>query len=354
MTEIPGHKVVDEHAVRARLTPWLRARLGADEVEVVGVDVPRGQGFSSETWLLDVAWTEEGEDHRAGFAAKTVPVGETIFPTYDLAGQFHSMRLVREHSEVPAAPVRWLEEDPAVMGRPFYVMDRVDGRVPPDNLPYTIEGWVLDLAPADRRRLVENSLGVLAGLHRLDVESCGLGFLDRSRFGPTGLAQQLGEWEAYLRWVMGDRRHEVGEAALARLRETMPSSPPPTGLNWGDSRIGNVIYDGVEPVAVLDWEMASLGPAEVDVGWFLYMHRFFTEGLGVPDPEGWPTEAEEISHHEELLGRTLDDLEWYLLFGGFRYGMIMVRIIQIQDAQGIDTGWTEDDNVAINHLARML
>jgi aminoglycoside phosphotransferase (APT) family kinase protein len=355
MAEIPGHKVVDEHAIRAKLTPWFHRQLQADEVEIAGVDVPRGQGFSSETWLLDVVWTEEGDDHRQGFVAKTRPTGDTIFPTYDLASQFHCMRLVREHSEVPAAPVRWLEEDPAVVGRPFYVMDRVDGRVPPDNLPYTMEGWVLDdLQPVDRRQLVERSLDVLVGLHRLDAEQCGFGFLDRPRHGPTGVAQQLGEWEAYLRWVMGDRTHEVGEAALARLRATLPESPPPTVLNWGDSRIGNIIFDHTEPVAVLDWEMAALGPPEVDVGWFLYMHRFFTEALGVADPEGWPSEEDQLAHYEQGLGRSVDDLGWYLLFGGFRYGMIMVRIIQIQEATGIDAGWTEDENLAIAHLATML
>jgi aminoglycoside phosphotransferase (APT) family kinase protein len=105
---------------------------------------------------------------------------------------------------------------------------------------------------------------------------------------------------------------------------------------------------------VLDWEMAALGPPEVDVGWFLYMHRFFTAALGVADPEGWPSEADQLAHYEAQLGRSLDDLDWYLLFGGFRYGMIMVRIIQIQKAAGIDAGWTEDENLAVAHLATMI
>ena len=64
---------------------------------------------------------------------------------------------------------------------------------------------------------------------------------------------------------------------LAADVEHWPADEGPTVLSWGDSRIGNVMYRDFEPVAVLDWEMAGLGPREVDVGWFIYAHRVFEE-----------------------------------------------------------------------------
>ncbi|HEX9682495.1 MAG TPA: phosphotransferase family protein [Acidimicrobiales bacterium] len=356
--EIPRHTDIDHASMVARLTPWFTRQLDADELQITALSVPEGQGFSSETVLVDAAWQQEGDEQSGRFVLKAEPTGHVVFPTYDLHLQFEVMERVRRHSAVPAAPVRWEDPGGEILGRPSYVMDRVDGRVPPDNLPYTIAGWVLsDLEPQQRTTMIERSVGVLAGVATIDVDAAGLRFVDRRRYGPTGVDQQLNEWAAYLDFASPDRTHEAGAAALAKLRDTLPASPPPTGLNWGDSRIGNLMYggdDGVTPVAVLDWEMASLGPAEVDLGWFLYMHRFFTTALGVPEPDGWPSEEAQIAAFESAIGRTLDDLDWYLLFAAYRYGMIMVKIVANQVAAGMEPLWGPDDNLAVVLMSSML
>lgn len=348
MTEIPGHKTVDAGLLRRQLAPWFSARL-AGPATVEDVAVPEGQGFSAETVFVDVA--VEGALQR--FVVKLAPTGDTIFPTYDLSAQFRCMRAVRDHTDVPAAPVRWFD-DGSVLGRPFYVMDRVDGDIPADNLPYTMEGWLLAATPAEQQTLYDSSLDVLAGLHRMDWAGGGLHFLDRPEFGPTGLEQQLGQGAAYLDWVAKGRTQPVPEAALARLHKTLPADPPPIGLSWGDSRIGNIIYQSFQPVAVLDWEMAALVPAEVDLAWFLYMHRFFTAGLGVTDLPGFPSEATAVTRYEQRLGRPVHDLDWYLLWAGFRYGVVMVRMVQKMAAAGVGEGWDEHDNLAVNLLSTLL
>ena len=340
MTDLARHDAIDADEIRRRLEPWLSERVG-DAVAVTDLGVPEGQGYSSETVLVD---TSAGR-----FVVKARPTGETIFPRYDLEAQFRCMQLVREHSDVPAAPVRWFEPGDAVLGRPFYVMDRVDGQIPPDNLPYSMQGWLLEASPEDQRRLYDSTLDVLAGLHRLDWETCGFGFLDRPEFGPTGLEQLLGEWTAYMDWVTQGSSHPVPEAAAERLRKTIPRTPPPTGLSWGDSRIGNVIYRDFEAVAVLDWEMAGLGPAEVDLGWFLLMHRFFTAGIGVADLPGFPDDDEGAAAYEQRLGRPVDDLEWYILFAAYRYAGVVIRLY---DKSGAPT--SDDDNVAVQLLASLL
>ena len=338
--DVPAHKSIDADDLRRRFQPWFAEQLG-DGVEVTELSVPQGQGYSSETIFVD---TSAGR-----FVAKVPPTGETVFPRYDLEAQFRCMQRVREHSEVPAAPVRWYEPDASVLGRPFYVMDRVDGDVPPDNLPYTMDGFVVEATPEQQRRLYDSTIDVLAGLHRLDWQECGFEFLDRSQYGATGLDQQLGEWAAYYDWVARGGSHPVPEAALARLRSTLPASPPPTGLSWGDSRVGNVIYRDFEPVAVLDWEMAGLAPGEVDLGWFFLMHRFFTVGIGVADLPGFPSEAEGVAAYEAGLGRGVDDLDWYVLFAAFRYASILIRLYQKMSPDASD-----DDNLAVQLLASLL
>ena len=341
MAEVPGHKSVDAEDLRRRLEPWLRERLSDPGAAITNVSVPASQGFSSETIFV--------ASSAGRFVVKAPPTGDTIFPSYDLEAQFRCMQLVRQHSDVPAAPVRWYERDTAVLGRPFYVMDHVDGQIPPDNLPYTMEGFLLEASPEEQRRLYDSTLDVLAGLHRLDWQTCGFGFLDRPKFGATGLEQQLGEWSAYLDWVARGEPHPVAEKALARLRATLPSSPPPTGLSWGDSRIGNVIYRDFEGVAVLDWEMAGLAPGEVDLAWFFLMHRFFTVGIGVADLAGFPPEDEGTAAYEARLGRPVHDLDWYVLFAAFRYAAILIRMYQ-----KMSPGSSDDDNLAVQLLATLL
>jgi len=83
------------------------------------------------------------------------------------------------------------------------------------------------------------------------------------------------------------KRSPLIERAFEHLRATWPEETS-TVVSWGDSRIGNVMYDGFEPCAILDWEMAGLGPRELDLGWLAFMHCFFQklfEGMGL---EGLP------------------------------------------------------------------
>jgi aminoglycoside phosphotransferase (APT) family kinase protein len=127
-------------------------------------------------------------------------------------------------------------------------------------------------------------------------------------------------------------------------------------LNWGDARLSNVIYRAFRPVAVLDWEMATLGPAEVDLGWFLYFQRFFSEGLGVPDLPGFPAREAAIHGYEQLAGRTMDDLFYYEVFAAWRNATIMLRIADIYETRGLlspDSG-AGQNNVATRMLAGML
>ncbi len=138
---------------------------------------------------------------------------------------------------------------------------------------------------------------------------------------------------------------------LAWLRANVPTDLPAEGLNWGDARFGNVLYEDFEPVCVLDWEMAAIGPAEVDLGWWWFMNRYYTEGTGVPPLPGFPSEADARAHYEAALGRPLRDMRFYEVLAGFRFGIIFIRAAALMRAADPDDGGTFE---RINPVTTML
>jgi aminoglycoside phosphotransferase (APT) family kinase protein len=266
------------------------------------------------------------------------------------------MRSVAAASDVPVPTVRWFEPEATVFGRPFYVMDRVAGTVPADRMPYTLSGWLYDASPSEQAMLYHSSLDALAAIHRIDWPKAGLGLLDRPEHGATGLAQQVAWWFTINDWIRAGRSHPTIDEATGWLRAHVPSPSGPTVLNWGDARLSNLMYRDFRPVAVLDWEIATLGPAEVDLGWFLFFQRFFSEGLGVPDLPGFPARDAAIAHYEKRAGRKMDDLFFYEVFAAWRNATVMLRIADIYEMRGFLSpgSGAGQNNVATRMLAGML
>lgn len=345
---MPSSQGFDPSSVHERLRSWLAAQLpDAENVEVSNLDAPSATGHSSETVLFDASWTEAGSPHHESLVLRTAPSGHTVFPTYDLAEQFDVMtRVAAAAPSVPLPPLRYHESDPDVLGGEFIVMGRVDGQVPPDRMPYTMEGWLLEAStPAEQRRLQDSAIDVLADIHAIDWRGAGLDRLDRPELGRTGLDQQLRFYEDFLEWGRGDHPHERFVEVARWLRENRPDPEPEPVLNWGDARIGNIIFRDHRPAAVLDWEMATLGPRHVDVAWFCLFERFFSVELGVANLPGFAPMDEVVARYEARSGTQLGDLGWYTAWGAYRYAVVMMRICQADALAGID-GFPEDDNVA--------
>lgn len=320
----------DVGALVERLAAWLSARVG-EPVELDAVEVPAATGMSSETVLFDAAWG--GERHRLVARVAPEQCAVPVFPTYDLDRQAATMRAVRAASDVPVPEVLWSEPDPAPLGTPFFVMRRVDGRVPPDVLPYNFDSWVTAASPEERAALQASFVEVLARLHAIDGAAERFAFLAVDRPGATALRRLLDEQAAYYEWAREGVRVPLIERAFAWLEERFPEGDADEGLCWGDSRIGNVLFDGTAPVAVLDWEMACLGPPEVDLAWSCYIHRFFEDlaarfgFAGLPD---FLRLEDVAAAHERLTGRTPRHLDWYTVFAALRFAIVSVRTTKRQ------------------------
>ncbi|MGX1882186.1 phosphotransferase family protein [Streptomyces sp. NPDC055287] len=342
----------DPEELGRRLTAWLDARLPGARVS--GVNAPDSNGMSSETLLFDLAHPSAPVGACALRLAAD-PAAYSVFPVYDMARQHRVMSLVAEHTDVPVPRVLWLEEDPEPLGAPFFVMERVEGRVPPDVMPYTYEGnWLYSATEAERARLQDATLTVLARLHdRFPPKEAQ--FLMAPGTG-SPLRRHVTAQRAYYDWVVdGVARSPLIETAFDWLEAHWPDDPGPAVLSWGDARIGNIIYDGFEPAAVLDWEMASCGPRELDLAWTVYLHRFFqdlTVGFGQSGLPDFLRREDIERRYAELTGHTPRDMEFHTLYAALRHAVVMLRIAYRQVHFG-EVRVPEDPDAMILHRASL-
>jgi aminoglycoside phosphotransferase (APT) family kinase protein len=320
----------DRDEQRRRLTLWLAERI--NDPQVSELVAPPTTGMSSETLLFDVSWTEDGAERRASWVARVAPdVSDVpVFPSYDMERQFRLMQLVERCTSVPVPPTRWYEPDPGHLGAPFFVMERVEGQVPPDLMPYTFgDNWFYDADPADQRRLQDASVDVLAQLHAIKMADLA-GVVDGPPAGGSALRAHVSSLQGYYEWVVaGHERSPLIERGFAWLEDHWPADEGPTVLSWGDSRVGNMMYRDFLPVAVLDWEMADVGPAEIDLSWMMFLHRFFqdmTEQAGLPGLPEFMRIADAASTYERRSGHTPRDLDFYLLYSALRHAVVMTRV----------------------------
>jgi aminoglycoside phosphotransferase (APT) family kinase protein len=330
----PTTSTRDRDELRRRLEAWLAQRLGpATHPRVVGIDPPGSNGLSSETLLFEAAW--DGPDgavsRRLVARLAPDPSDMPVFPVYDMGRQFRIMQLVRERSSVPVPEVLWHEDDPTFLGTPFFVMERVDGRVPPDIMPYNFGSWVTEASEEDRAHLEEASVAVLAGIHGI-ADPVGTFAPLLGDPGPSALRRHVDAQRAYYRWVAAaGPRSPLIERCFDWLDDNWPDGEGPTVLSWGDARIGNILYDGFDPVAVLDWEMADLAPPEVDLGWMIALHEFFEHvaaNYGLPGLPDFFRPDRVAATYERLAGYTPRNLEWFRFYAALRHGIIMFRISQ--------------------------
>ncbi|RSN39543.1 phosphotransferase family protein [Amycolatopsis sp. WAC 04197] len=304
-----------------RLASWFGER--DPRCTVTSVSVP-GSGFSTETLIVDLRRAGAGER----LVIRVAPTVHRVYPWDRFAEQVEVLRVLDKESDLPVPGLRDYEPDPSVLGAPFLVQDWVDGRVPSDYPSYHRQGWVAELPEPARRRLWFAGVDMLARIHLLPLGSVGAGLLDAGGAWRTSTARHLDRYAGQLGFF-GCADDEVVSTALDWLRTHDPGDPVEPGLVWGDARIGNLIFDGTTPVAVLDWEMAAIGQPEVDLAWYLYLDRNLSEGIGVPRLTGWPDRAETLAYYERRLGRPVRDLGYYEVFAGFRFALVTARVTRL-------------------------
>lgn len=320
----------DPESLREGLSTWLAGELGADgPVEITDMDLPEA-GYSSATVLFQAAWTSGGEARERALVARLPPEVTSFpaFPGYDFRLQKDVIEAARSVG-VPAPEVVAFEETGSVLGAPVLVFARVPGEVPSDNPPYVFGGWLMDSTPEQQRRMLTTSMDVLATVHSVDPAT--VPGVDASGSGNDALRRQFEAERDYYAWTRQDDGIHIPvlDRAFDWLEEHWPDDPGDAVLCWGDARIGNMAYTDYTPTGVFDWEMACAGPRELDLGWFVFLHRFFQDIAEVFELPGMPSflhRDDVVAAYEAASGHEVRNLDWFLVYAALRDGTVMSRI----------------------------
>jgi aminoglycoside phosphotransferase (APT) family kinase protein len=324
----------DLKILAGKLTQWMAARLpGASDLRLADFSYPKGAGQSHETILFDAHWHEGGSERSQGCVVRIKPSEFTVFPDNLFDEQYKVMKALHEGRYVRVARPLWFEEDPSVLGAPFFVMEKARGKVPVSIPPYARTGWLAEATPAQQRHLWEGAVRQLAAIQLVPLSE--VQFLAGPEHARDGLAQEWDKYTRFVDWVREDPRSEILDAALQRLKSLWPKNQP-EGLVWGDARIGNMMFDeNFEVVAVMDWEQPSLGGALHDLAWWITlgetMHGVTAEK---PHLEGAWTREDTIALWREITGVPTDDIEWYEDFTRLKIACLGVRTASLK-------GWPE-------------
>lgn len=318
----------DLTATRAGLRDWFAQRHG-DGVEISELRTAnRATGWSSEslvfTLTVDGASTE--------YVIRIPPAGGGIFPRYDLKAQAQTQELLHNHGIATPSPIVH-EPDRSWIGSEFLLMPRIVGHTPSD-ISYAVRGWLHDADRQVQRRAHDTFVETLARLHRVPVDSAPW----LARPGGVGIDAELDWWRDYVAWATDDQVPDLMGEAFDWLVRHKPEHTPEPSICWGDARLSNAIFDDTgELVGALDWEQACICPAECDVAWWLATRRQMLEVNGLDlDPElpGFDSRDQLLRRYTELLGRELQDLEWYEVFAMVRMGCCILRTQVLLRATG--------------------
>ncbi len=293
---------------------WLAARLPAAAGRAVVSADHASEGWSNETLLVRLA--PQGPGDVPGYVVRLPPLLSS-FPDEDLAREAAVLQAAARAGIAAPGPVVY-EADPAWLGAPFLVVPLVEGTVP-GQAP-ALDRRLREAGPEAQARLHRGFVATLVSIHSVTPTASGL--VGTVRSAGRDLADELDWWAAYLEWSGGAGRSGRLVRALDWCRAHRPDAVGPACLLWGDPRPGNLIVDDAWSVrAVLDWELALLGPAELDLGWYLGQDRAMARLIGLEVP-GFPERGEWLAGYAAALGRPLGDLAWYEVFGLFRSAAI--------------------------------
>ncbi len=317
--------MLNDDELATRLAQWLAPRLDTTQVEVSGL-ARSGAGNSNDTVVFDASW--DGKSQK--LVVRIQPGADSLYLRPSAAREARVIQAVEAVGTVPVAHVIGIEEDASVIGSPFFVMTHVQGRVLSDLPSYHLKGWLVDMEPELRAKHWDDCL-------KAAVEISKIRGLPELKTDKRPIQELTELTRATLDWAAKGRDTGLLEIGMQYLEANIPDRDDDS-LSWGDARPGNVLFnlDG-SVAAVLDWEAATLGPAELDLAWWMFMEYVFGSRTGVAPLEGVPIEETLITRWEELMGRPAQDLHWCRVQAAMQMGLVMLRNRDKQVARGLIT-----------------
>lgn len=324
------------------LQEWLPDKLASEgyrDFHIHDLDAPDA-GFSGQTVFFTASWTTaEGTPESVELVLRTQSADHQLFTEPDALRQAEVMQALGRHLGVTTPEIVLTEADPSVLGAPFYLMKRVHGQVPSDVPSWHKRGWTVELEADERRLMYDNALHALVSVHAIDDQKTLSVLRDPAAQPGTSALQsylnRLHEWYELRRPEIA-----VGADVLAAAWTVLSSSAPDTtaeAVVWGDARVGNIAFaEDLSVAALFDWETASTGPPEIDLGWWLMFERFICESLGFTRLDGIPYDDAIVHRYRELGGRIDEDLRYYTILAAFVFSLITNRLSNLLIQGGLD------------------
>ncbi len=273
-------------------------------------------GQSNPTFLI--------EDASGAYVLRKKPPGKLLPSAHAVDREYRVISALAE-TRVPVARTRVLCDDDGVIGQMFYVMDYVPGRV------LTERGFP-SCTSSERGRMYHAMADVFGALHAVDYQAVGLGDFGR----PSGyVGRQVARWS---------KQYEASKVEdwepMDKLIAWLPKNDPAddqASIVHGDYRAGNLIFDNDKPeiVAVLDWELATIGHPLADLGYFLMPYRLdhevSTYGIKGMDLDGLgiPPEEAVFATYAKAAGRAhVPNIDYYVVFSMFRLAAIQAGVLR--------------------------
>jgi aminoglycoside phosphotransferase (APT) family kinase protein len=266
----------------------------------------------------------------AMYVLRKKPPGKLLPSAHQVDREYRVIKALSDHTDVPVPKPYALCQDDAVIGTAFYIMEFLPGRILADpKMP--------GISPADRGKIFDSMNDVLARIHNVDYRAVGLADYGREgQYIPRQIARWSGQYDLA-------RTEHVESMEL--LKQWLPGNIPPgdeTRVNHGDYRLGNTIVHPTEPrvIAVLDWELSTLGHPLADLGYNCMMYHF-AEGFGASGGYagmdlkafGIPSETEYVAAYARRTGRGgIEYWDFYVAFSLFR----LAAIVQGVYKRGLD------------------
>jgi len=335
LTPVRGAHAFDE----ARLADFMKANVDGFRGPVSVLQFEGGQ--SNPTFHL----TDAGGRM---YVLRKKPPGKLLPSAHQVDREYRVIKALADQTDVPVPKPYALCQDDGVIGTSFYLMEFLPGRILADPM-------MPGISPTDRGRIFDSMNDVLARIHNVDYRKVGLG-----DFGREGqyIQRQIARWTSQY-----DLARTDNVESMELLKQWLPANLPPgdeTRINHGDYRLGNTIVHPTEPriIAVLDWELSTLGHPLADLGYNCMMYHF-GEGFGASagyagtdlKAFGIPTETEYLAAYARRTGRKeIPDWKFFLAFSLFR----LAAIVQGVYKRGLDGNASSETAKQYGNRARVL
>jgi aminoglycoside phosphotransferase (APT) family kinase protein len=309
----------DPETTALLLREWLAVKLvgagtvmteDSQVVKIVDLAVPKA-GFSNETILATAQWrTPLGEIHEREIVLRIEPTRHQLFLAPDALRQAAVMNVLQPYVRVPE--VLFTESRADILGAPFYVMQRVRGKVTSDVPSWHSRGWVTELSEVQRSELHDNALRELVKLHRVDTSDQAFDFL-RTEGNVNDLQHYVYWLEQMYEWCEPVRVHstDVIEMAMRFIIDEIPDDPRSEG--------------------------ATLGPCDIDVAWWALFDEFLCESLGITRLSGIVPRREMYLRYCDLGGEISPAIGYFEVLAGLLFTLTNSRLAHLLVESGAST-----------------